>query len=102
MCRDDVDKEPVDPRRLTIAAGLATVLTKVFQVRPSTTVPTFIAKDKSNIKTKLLTNKSKKMTFLGHHLNAHQYYTVTYCNHCQLIIGGIGPQGYQCTGKNLS
>lgn len=38
-----------------------------------------------------------QFTTKGHHFVAHQYFTVTYCNHCQLIIWGIGPQGYQCT-----
>lgn len=38
-----------------------------------------------------------QVTMKGHHFNAHQYFTVTYCNHCQLIIRGIGPQGYQCS-----
>jgi hypothetical protein len=38
-----------------------------------------------------------QFTNKGHHFVAHQYFTVTYCNHCQLIIWGIGPQGYQCT-----
>jgi hypothetical protein len=39
-----------------------------------------------------------QVTVCGHHFVAHQYFTVTYCNHCQLIIWGIGPQGYQCSG----
>lgn len=41
----------------------------------------------------------KQVTVRGHHFVAHQYFTVTYCNHCQLIIRGIGPQGYQCTSE---
>lgn len=99
--RDELEKEHVDHRRFTIAAGFATILTKVLQVRLNTTMPTFVAKDKSNIKARLLTGKTRKMTLKGHHLIAHQYFTVTYCNHCQLIIGGIGPQGYQCGGTTL-
>jgi Rho guanine nucleotide exchange factor 12 len=74
------------------------VLTKVLQVRPISLdrVPTFVAKDKSHIKARLSAAKARKMAVRGHHFVAHQYFTVTYCNHCQFIIGGIGPQGYQC------
>lgn len=43
-----------------------------------------------------------QFTNKGHHFVAHQYFTVTYCNHCQLIIWGIGPQGYQCTSMLIS
>ncbi|KAF7394080.1 hypothetical protein HZH68_010899 [Vespula germanica] len=59
-------------------------------------------KDKSNIKARLLTGKTRKMTIRGHRFVAHQYFTITYCNHCQLIIGGIGPQGYLCSDCSLS
>ncbi|XP_015111915.1 rho guanine nucleotide exchange factor 12 isoform X5 [Diachasma alloeum] len=101
---EDIEKDQGDLRQFTTAAGLATILTKIFQVRCVSLdrVPTFVAKDKSNIKARLLTAKNRKMTVRGHHFAAHQYFTVTYCNHCQLIIGGIGPQGYQCTDCSLS
>nr|XP_031847705.1 rho guanine nucleotide exchange factor 12 isoform X2 [Nomia melanderi] len=101
---EDIEKEHVDLRQFTTAAGLATILTKIFQVRTVALdrVPTFVAKDKSNIKARLLTGKTRKMTIRGHHFIAHQYFTITYCNHCQLIIGGIGPQGYLCSDCSLS
>ncbi|XP_077272585.1 rho guanine nucleotide exchange factor 2 isoform X2 [Temnothorax americanus] len=101
---EDIEKEHVDLRLFTTAAGLATILIKIFQLRPVwiDRVPTFVAKDKSNIKARLLTGKSRKMTIRGHHFVAHQYFTITYCNHCQLIIGGIGPQGYLCSDCSLS
>ncbi|XP_063995232.1 rho guanine nucleotide exchange factor 12 isoform X4 [Diachasmimorpha longicaudata] len=101
---EDIEKDQGDLRQFTTAAGLATILTKIFQVRCVSLdrVPIFVAKDKSNIKARLLTAKNRKMTVRGHHFAAHQYFTVTYCNHCQLIIGGIGPQGYQCTDCSLS
>ncbi|XP_017884355.1 rho guanine nucleotide exchange factor 11 isoform X1 [Ceratina calcarata] len=101
---EDIDKEHVDLRQFTTAAGLATILTKIFQVRPVSLdrVPTFVAKDKSNLKARLLTGKTRKMTIRGHHFVAHQYFTITYCNHCQLIIGGIGPQGYLCSVTDCS
>ncbi|XP_066599508.1 rho guanine nucleotide exchange factor 12-like isoform X2 [Prorops nasuta] len=101
---EDIEKENVELRQFTIAAGLATILTKIFQVRPVSLerVPTFVAKDKSNIRARLLTGKTRKMTIRGHHFLAQQYFTVTYCNHCQLIIGGISPQGYQCSDCILS
>ncbi|XP_053972374.1 rho guanine nucleotide exchange factor 12 isoform X5 [Hylaeus volcanicus] len=101
---EDIEKEHVDLRQFTTAAGLATILTKIFQVRPVSLdrVPTFVAKDKSNFKGRLLTGKARKMTIRGHHFVANQYFTITYCNHCQLIIGGIGPQGYLCSDCSLS
>ncbi|XP_061927927.1 rho guanine nucleotide exchange factor 11 isoform X5 [Apis cerana] len=101
---EDIEKEHVDLRQFTTAAGLATILTKIFQVRPLSLdrVPTFVAKDKSNLKARLLTGKTRKISIRGHHFVAHQYFTITYCNHCQLIIGGIGPQGYLCSDCSLS
>lgn len=101
--REDIEKENVDLRQFLIAAGLATVLTKIFQIRPVSIerVPIFVAKDKTNIKARLLTGKTRKMTIRGHHFIAHQYFTLDYCNHCQNIICGIGPQGYQCNSKKF-
>ncbi|XP_065207030.1 rho guanine nucleotide exchange factor 12 isoform X3 [Planococcus citri] len=43
--------------------------------------------------------RKMKVTVRGHQFIAHQYFTVTYCNHCQNIIRGIGPQGYQCSSE---
>ncbi|XP_046751994.1 rho guanine nucleotide exchange factor 11 isoform X6 [Diprion similis] len=101
---DDTEKERDESRELTTAAGLATILTKIFQVRVATLdrFPTFVSKDKSNFKARLLTGKTRKLTVRGHHFVVHQYYTVTYCNHCQLIIWGVGPQGYQCSDCSLN
>ncbi|XP_011497167.1 PREDICTED: rho guanine nucleotide exchange factor 12 [Ceratosolen solmsi marchali] len=101
---EDIEKENVDQRKFATAVSLATVLTKVLQVRPISLdrVPTFVAKDKSHIKARLSAAKARKMAVRGHHFVAHQYFTVTYCNHCQFIIGGIGPQGYQCGNCSLN
>ncbi|XP_046628149.1 rho guanine nucleotide exchange factor 11 isoform X2 [Neodiprion virginianus] len=101
---EDTEKERDDSREFTTAAGLATILTKIFQVRAATLdrFPTFVSKDKSNFKARLLTGKTRKLTVRGHHFVVHQYFTVTYCNHCQLIIWGVGPQGYQCSDCSLN
>ncbi|XP_049947782.1 rho guanine nucleotide exchange factor 12 [Schistocerca serialis cubense] len=99
--KEDLEKDNVDNRRFTMAAAMATVMTKVFMLRgPHLSpllerCPTFVSKDKS-LKSRLI-GKSRKLTIRGHHFVAHQYYTVTRCNACDNIIGGIGPQGYQCT-----
>ncbi|XP_050061635.1 rho guanine nucleotide exchange factor 12 isoform X7 [Aphis gossypii] len=103
---EDMDKEIVDDRRFTMAAALATVMSKIFGLRGTQfsslldRCPTFVSKEKS-LKAKLI-GKCRKFTNKGHHFVAHQYFTVTYCNHCQLIIWGIGPQGYQCTNCILN
>ncbi|XP_025425512.1 rho guanine nucleotide exchange factor 11-like isoform X3 [Sipha flava] len=103
---EDMDKEIVDDRRFTMAAALATVMSKIFGLRGTQfsslleRCPTFVSKEKS-FKAKLI-GKCRKFTNKGHHFVAHQYFTVTYCNHCQLIIWGIGPQGYQCTNCILN
>ncbi|XP_025200480.1 rho guanine nucleotide exchange factor 11 [Melanaphis sacchari] len=103
---EDMDKEIVDDRRFTMAAALATVMSKIFGLRGTQfsslldRCPTFVSKEKS-LKAKII-GKCRKFTTKGHHFVAHQYFTVTYCNHCQLIIWGIGPQGYQCTNCILN
>lgn len=42
------------------------------------------------------------MTVKGHQLALHQYHEVTHCNHCQNIIWGVSPQGYQCENCELN
>ncbi|XP_039278678.1 uncharacterized protein LOC111045203 [Nilaparvata lugens] len=102
----DMESDVVDGRRFTTAAALGTILGKKFGVRGQhfssliERCPTFVSKDKS-LKSKLI-GKSRKVTLMGHHFVAHQYFIVTYCNHCQLIIWGIGPQGYQCSNCHLN
>ncbi|KAK6619065.1 hypothetical protein RUM44_003447 [Polyplax serrata] len=104
---EDIEKDNVDIRRFTTAAALGTIMGKVFGLRgPHASsvldrCPTFVSKDKS-LKVKLLIGKSRKLSVRGHNFVAHYYYTVTYCNHCQLIIWGIGPQGYQCSNCNFN
>lgn len=58
--REDMEKEVVDDRRFTMAAAIATVLSKVFGVRGGTQFstllercPTFVSKEKS-LKAKLI------------------------------------------------
>uniref|UniRef100_A0A1B6C0U4 Rho guanine nucleotide exchange factor 12 n=1 Tax=Clastoptera arizonana TaxID=38151 RepID=A0A1B6C0U4_9HEMI len=103
---EDIEKDIVDDKRFTTAAALGTVMSKVFGIRGQTfsslidRCPTFVSKDKS-LKVKLI-GKTRKLTIKGHQLLAYQYYTVTYCNHCQMIIWGIGPQGYQCSNCGLN
>ncbi|PRD31172.1 UNVERIFIED_CONTAM: Rho guanine nucleotide exchange factor 11 [Trichonephila clavipes] len=60
--------------------------------------PTFVGKERSFI-TSLLQRNKKVIFMQGHHFVSEHYYSVTYCNHCQLIIWGIGYQGYQCQSK---
>ena len=87
---EDIEKEHVDLRQFTTAAGLATILTKIFQVRSVSLdrVPTFVAKDKSNLKVRLLTGKTRKMTIRGHHFVAHQYFKMKFSlKYCTRISG---------------
>ncbi|XP_014249554.1 rho guanine nucleotide exchange factor 11 isoform X3 [Cimex lectularius] len=104
---EDIEKSVIDDRRFSTGAALGTVLGKVFGIKGQhfnsllERCPTYVSKDKSLLKAKLI-GKNRKMTRKGHICVAYQYYTVTYCNHCQLIIWGIGPQGYQCSNCGLN
>lgn len=103
---EDIERGIVDDKRFSTGAALGTVMSKVFGLRGPhfnsllERCLTYVSKDKS-LKTRLI-GKTRKVTTRGHQCVAYQYYTVTYCNHCQLIIWGIGPQGYQCTNCGLN
>lgn len=99
---EDVDKECTDPKRFYTAAAVTTVFTRIFMLRhPNHSLDRcsiFVNKEKS-FRTKLMGNK-RKLNILGHQFVPQQYYTVITCNYCHSIIYGIGPQGYQCSGKS--
>lgn len=66
--REDMDKEIVDDRRFTMAAALATVMSKIFGLRGAQfsslldRCPTFVSKEKS-LKAKLIGKCRKVITF---------------------------------------
>ncbi|XP_046401357.1 rho guanine nucleotide exchange factor 11 isoform X3 [Ischnura elegans] len=104
-CMDDIESE-ADIRRVMLSLALITVAGKTFGLRSSQysnvidRCPTFVSKEKS-LKSKFI-GKSRKSTIKGHNFVLHQYYTVTHCNHCGLIIWGLSPQGYQCTNCQMN
>ncbi|XP_049818465.1 rho guanine nucleotide exchange factor 12 isoform X2 [Aethina tumida] len=98
---EEIEKDSYDAVRYYTAAALATVLTRVFQIRPPSHAyekcPTFVNKEKTFSRFQFLGKYSKKWNILNHQFLAQNYYTVIHCYHCQQIIYGIGPQGYQCS-----
>ncbi|KAF5297372.1 hypothetical protein FQR65_LT01302 [Abscondita terminalis] len=96
---EELDRDNYDHRRYLTAAALATVITRVFGVRPAghalDRFPTFVNKEKS-FRTKFIGKYSRKLIHYGHQFVAQQHYTVILCNHCHQNIYGIAPQGYQC------
>uniref|UniRef100_A0A8D9EQ02 Rho guanine nucleotide exchange factor 12 n=1 Tax=Cacopsylla melanoneura TaxID=428564 RepID=A0A8D9EQ02_9HEMI len=98
---EEMEREIIDDRNYATVSALSTIMSKVFGVRGPhfssllDRCPTFVSKDKS-FKAKKLIQRTKRVQVRGHNFVAHQYFCVTYCTHCQLIIWGIGPQGLQC------
>ncbi|CAB3378735.1 Hypothetical predicted protein [Cloeon dipterum] len=92
-------------RASSICSSLCTLASKLFGLRSANShcerVPSFVCKDKSS-KLKLLARNNRKVNMLGHTLHAHHYFIVTHCNHCGRIIGGVGPQGFQCSSCLLN
>ncbi|KAG8192162.1 hypothetical protein JTE90_027804 [Oedothorax gibbosus] len=100
------DMEGVDDRTVAKTYALATVLKPLGLKTPQyiTLVekcPTFVGKEKSFF-TSLLPKNKKTIVMQGHHFVSEHYYSVTYCNHCQLIIWGVGYQGYQCQNCEMN
>ncbi|GFQ95590.1 rho guanine nucleotide exchange factor 12 [Trichonephila clavata] len=100
------EMEGMDDRSVAKIYALATVL-KQFGVKNAQLLsviekcPTFVGKERSFI-TSLLQRNKKVIFMQGHHFVSEHYYSVTYCNHCQLIIWGIGYQGYQCQNCEMN
>ena len=111
------DLENASDKTSTLCAALATVMAKVFVTKcPKALaiidkIPTFVSKEKKKEKflAKFLSND---VVVQGHHFQLNHYdqvnhnillivffyldLQVTYCNHSQGIIWGVGPQGYKC------
>ncbi|XP_054710191.1 rho guanine nucleotide exchange factor 11-like [Uloborus diversus] len=99
------DVESADDRTSAKAYALATFL-KQYGVKMQQQYsclkrcPTFVAKDSSIFR--FLQRNKKPMFMQGHHFVPEHYQSVTYCNHCQLIIWGVGDQGYQCQNCEMN
>lgn len=96
---------PESPGKLALCSALSTVLHRIFVTRsnpgsPIDRVNHFVSREKS-FKSRLI-SKTRKALVRGHHLTLRQYYEVTHCNHCQNIIWGVSPQGYNCTDCELN
>ncbi|GAB6027465.1 hypothetical protein CHUAL_001722 [Chamberlinius hualienensis] len=96
------DLDNAKDRDSAMASALATVLYKVFGIKSPQAMaiiercPQFVAKDTRSKGIKFLKGSKKFVAAHGHHFIPQHYQMVTYCNHCQLIIWGVGNQGYQC------
>jgi len=95
------DLENASDKTSTLCAALATVMAKVFVTKcPKALaiidkIPTFVSKEKK--KEKFLAKfLNSDVVVQGHHFQLNHYDQVTYCNHSQGIIWGVGPQGYKC------
>ncbi|CAL4066068.1 unnamed protein product, partial [Meganyctiphanes norvegica] len=98
-------KNATDQMFLT-ASCLATILQKYYGVKSQQSLqlidrcPLFVSKERP-LRSKFFRG-SKKLVSRDHVFNQHAYYSVTYCNHCGLIIWGITPQGYQCANCEMN
>ncbi|XP_042206129.1 rho guanine nucleotide exchange factor 11-like isoform X3 [Homarus americanus] len=100
------DLKNATDQMIVTASSLATILLKYYGVRSQQAhqlidrCPLFVSKERP-LRSKIFRG-SKKQVYRDHHFNQHTYYSVTYCNHCGLIIWGIAPQGYQCTNCEMN
>ncbi|XP_068204078.1 uncharacterized protein [Palaemon carinicauda] len=98
-------KNSTDQMMVT-ASSLATILLKYYGVRSPVAIqlidrcPLYVSKERAT-RNKIFRG-SKKQVYRDHHFNPHTYYTVTFCNHCGLIIWGVAPQGYQCANCEMN
>lgn len=104
---DELDKEPLDEcsKKSALISALSTVMHRIFITRsipngPMERLTHFVSREKS-FKAKII-GKNRKVTVRGHHLVLKQYYEVAHCNHCQNIIWGVSPKGYNCTDCEMN
>ncbi|XP_063697194.1 rho guanine nucleotide exchange factor 11 isoform X3 [Culicoides brevitarsis] len=105
---EEVEKEAPheDPKKIGLCSALSTVLLRMFMTKtnpgsPIDKVTQYVSREKS-FKSRIMGKQSRKTNVRGHQLVLHQYHEVTHCNHCQTIIWGVSPQGYQCENCELN
>uniref|UniRef100_A0A336KLF3 CSON010845 protein n=1 Tax=Culicoides sonorensis TaxID=179676 RepID=A0A336KLF3_CULSO len=107
---EEIEKEAghEDPKKVGLCSALSTVLLRMFLTKtnpgsPIDKVTQYVSREKS-FKSRLMgkEKEKRKTTIRGHQLTLHQYHEVTHCNHCQTIIWGVSPQGYQCENCELN
>ncbi|XP_065563903.1 uncharacterized protein LOC136029437 isoform X6 [Artemia franciscana] len=98
----------LDDRSLACASALATILSKVFNLKSQAAVcllekcPTFVTREKS-LKTNKLLNKTKKsVSVRGHDFALLNYMSIVECIQCGNILWGVSPQGYQCKNCKIN
>lgn len=95
------DIEHCTNRTLAIASSLATIMSKIFNVKSSRNAnfldrcPMFLSDKKS----KLFGKNIKKIPLKGHNFELKQFTHLTMCNFTKGTIWGIGPQGYACQSE---
>ncbi|XP_042870469.1 rho guanine nucleotide exchange factor 12-like isoform X4 [Penaeus japonicus] len=100
------DLKNATDQMLVTASSLATILLKYYGVRSQQAhtlidrCPLFVSKERP-LRSKIFRG-NKKQVYREHQFIQHTYYSVTYCNHCGLIIWGIAPQGYQCANCEMN
>lgn len=104
---DELDREAPNEcsKKSAMCAALSTVLHRIFVTRPYPGSPIdkvnhFVSREKS-FKSRIM-GKARKIQARGHTLSLRAYYEVTHCNHCQNIIWGVSPQGFQCSNCELN
>lgn len=93
------------PQKLALCSALSTVVHRIFLIRSTPYAVTekvhhYVTREKS-FKTRIM-SKNRKALVRGHHFTLHQYYEVQHCNHCQNLIWGVSPQGFQCSHCELN
>lgn len=59
-------------------------------------VKSFAEKERSTF---FIKTRKGKVQVQGHQFQPAQYTHSTFCGYCDRLLWGIGPQGYQCSGK---
>lgn len=104
---DELEREaPLESaKKRALVNALATTLVRIFPTKGNLSgwldkCSQFCSREKM-LKGRLM-SKNRKTSVRGHHFVLHQYFEVTHCNHCQEVMWGIAPQGYQCNNCELN
>ncbi|XP_065581699.1 rho guanine nucleotide exchange factor 12-like [Artemia franciscana] len=98
----------LDDRSLACASALATILSKVFNLKSQAAVcllgkcPTFVTREKSLETNQLLKKMKKSVSVRGHDFALLNYMSIFECIQRGNILWGVSPQGYQCKNCKIN